>query len=951
MTTRKIVAVMALALLGAVPAHAQTTDVVGGLANSVAYKLAVRVATTANITLSGLQTIDGVVLASGDRVLVKDQTTTSQNGIYTASTGAWSRASDFSNSRGIAKGTRVSVTDGTAGAGLTYAVSTTNPTIGSALAFTAVSSAIVSVTCGTNLTGGTITTTGTCALQASPALTGVPTAPTAAVDTNTTQLATTGFVIGQGYAKLANPTFTGSVTLPGAPTNSLHAATKSYVDTADALKAPIASPTFTGTVTLPGAPATSLEAATKAYVDAAASAGMFVHAPARVATTAALTATYNNGAGTLTNSGVQAAISLDSVSLSLNDRVLVKDQASSFQNGIYTVTTVGSGASNWVLTRATDFDAATAGEIATGAYVLITGGSTYANSAFMLSVTGAITVGTTGLPFVQYSGAVSGYAPAASPTFTGSTTISGMTNGSIPYFASSGVITQDNTNFFWDASSKRLGIGTNSPAGAIDVAGSSYLRGSAIVAPTDNAKGLQVFEAANNNYWLMRNNANTLTFSYNGTSALISSDTSGNVTANDLTVQKPSSYMTNRTLSARQGDRVSVFDCMSTSQIADVKARTLLIDVSAAVNTCAQNHTDLYFPEGAYLFSTDRLASTANSNVNWHGAGMNATNLVFSSSTANKAGLWIDNSTETVSYSVVVRDMSIYTTVDQSAGNICLNIARTRGNTGADSASGPVIENVLCSGGTVTGASTWTHYWANGIVCNCSMGVLRNVRAIGKNAGSTPSGISSNMSAGIWLKDSTDVLVDKWKITWADYGVYTSVTTPGGGTPLNVSEGIRVLNGTALATNYGVFFANQGANSPQYVVKNNNTDTYKMGVYVYSLNNFVISDNYIDKHSDSSSSTTFDGIYIDSTANYGTIMGNSILVTGTIGSSDTGINMSNTATLMNFSNNILYNLTYAFNANSNPATTNRWANNVLGASVGAEINGSWGGVSHSGTLQ
>lgn len=60
-------------------------------------KGAVRVATTANITLSGTQTIDGVAVIAGDRVLVKDQTATSQNGIYVVAAGAWSRAPDMNS--------------------------------------------------------------------------------------------------------------------------------------------------------------------------------------------------------------------------------------------------------------------------------------------------------------------------------------------------------------------------------------------------------------------------------------------------------------------------------------------------------------------------------------------------------------------------------------------------------------------------------------------------------------------------------------------------------------------------------------------------------------------------------------------------------------------------------------------------------------------------------------
>lgn len=79
------------------PTNAQdaaTKNYVDSVAQGLEVKQSVRAATTANITLSGTQTIDGVSVIAGDRVLVKNQTTTSQNGIYVAAAGAWSRAVD-----------------------------------------------------------------------------------------------------------------------------------------------------------------------------------------------------------------------------------------------------------------------------------------------------------------------------------------------------------------------------------------------------------------------------------------------------------------------------------------------------------------------------------------------------------------------------------------------------------------------------------------------------------------------------------------------------------------------------------------------------------------------------------------------------------------------------------------------------------------------------------------
>lgn len=90
----------------------------------------VRVATTANITLSGLQTIDGVTVAVADRVLVKNQTDASENGIYTVSAGAWFRASDARFTRAIQKGTTVHVTEGTTHASQVFAFQTLDPVVG-----------------------------------------------------------------------------------------------------------------------------------------------------------------------------------------------------------------------------------------------------------------------------------------------------------------------------------------------------------------------------------------------------------------------------------------------------------------------------------------------------------------------------------------------------------------------------------------------------------------------------------------------------------------------------------------------------------------------------------------------------------------------------------------------------------------------------------------------------
>lgn len=98
-----------------------------GLVGDKGMKAPVRVATTAAITLSGLQAIDGVTVVEGDRVLVKNQGTTSTNGIYDASSGAWTRSLDANGNQDIVKGTTFYVTDGSANGGTYWYIVAVNP--------------------------------------------------------------------------------------------------------------------------------------------------------------------------------------------------------------------------------------------------------------------------------------------------------------------------------------------------------------------------------------------------------------------------------------------------------------------------------------------------------------------------------------------------------------------------------------------------------------------------------------------------------------------------------------------------------------------------------------------------------------------------------------------------------------------------------------------------------
>lgn len=157
--------------------QAATKQYVDNVAAGLNPKASVKVATTANITLSGTQTIDGVAVIAGDRVLVKDQSTPAQNGLYVVAAGAWSRSSDM-DAWSEVPGANVWVQQGSANADRAWVCTAdAGGTLGS-----------------TSITWVQFGGTGAYAPLNSPALTGTPTAPTAGGGTNTTQVATTAFV-------------------------------------------------------------------------------------------------------------------------------------------------------------------------------------------------------------------------------------------------------------------------------------------------------------------------------------------------------------------------------------------------------------------------------------------------------------------------------------------------------------------------------------------------------------------------------------------------------------------------------------------------------------------------------------------------------------------------------------------------------------------------------------
>ena len=160
-------------------------------------------------------------------------------------------------------------------------------------------------------------------------------------------------------------------------------------------------------------PASGNDLVNKTYVDTMVASGITYHAPVKYEvpdSVGNLNATYDNGTtgvgATLTNAGTLAAFNPDGTVAQAGDRILIYNQTNAFENGVYTVTTVGDGSTPWVLTRATDADSygvKSPTSLGQGDAFFITAGNTGAGETYVCNTVGTITFGTTAITFAQVS--------------------------------------------------------------------------------------------------------------------------------------------------------------------------------------------------------------------------------------------------------------------------------------------------------------------------------------------------------------------------------------------------------------------------------------------------------------------------------------------------------------------------------------------------------------------
>ena len=259
-----------------------------------------------------------------------------------------------------------------------------------------------------------------------------------------------------------------------------------------------------GTISTNAANATDI--VNKLYVDTIVAAGVHFHEPVRVESPINLNATYDNGTdgvgATLTNAGTQAALVIDGVTMVVADRVLVYEQTDATENGVYVVTDIGSGSSNWVLTRSDDantYGVDSPNSLSEGSTFFVQQGDTGAGETYTCNTEGVIIFGTTDITFAQISSAQI-------------------------YSAGTGLSLTNTTFSIANTAVTAAQYGNDGAVGQFTVNAQGQITNAANV--SINASSISVGTLAN---------ARTTANSANGASTIVARDSNGSFTANVIT--------------------------------------------------------------------------------------------------------------------------------------------------------------------------------------------------------------------------------------------------------------------------------------------------------------------------------------------------------------------------------------------------------------------------------
>ena len=287
-------------------------------------------------------------------------------------------------------------------------------------------------------------------------------------------------------------------------------------------------------------PASANDLVNKSYVDTIAAQGISYHTPVKYESpqaTGNLTATYNQPGGpgvgvgaTLTNAGTKVAFAPDGPTASVGDRILIYNQTNAFENGVYTVTTVGSGSVAWVLTRSSDTDTYAVKSptgLGGGDAFYVTSGNTGAGETYVCNNSGTITFGTTAITFVQVSDAQI-YSAGAGLTLSG-TTFSITPVGTASTYGSASQVPVFTTNAYGQITSvTNTSIAINGSAVTGNITGGSGFVANALTAGTYLTSGGTFDGSVARTFAVDATSANTA-------SKVVARDASGNFSAGTIT--------------------------------------------------------------------------------------------------------------------------------------------------------------------------------------------------------------------------------------------------------------------------------------------------------------------------------------------------------------------------------------------------------------------------------